>query len=170
MKYYSIDKSALASLTVAPHDISCVLVPAGTRMHDAETRKVSAVEADVYIIADYVRDDGTDVYVRRVRQALPAGRGIVQRWMSPSPKARAWCRENGMPRVTVRGQLYPIVGESEVAIPDYGMCGTTWFVVPISCLTQEMLDDCRDSWQSHRGLNEVIPQEFDGEYVPAYSC
>lgn len=170
MKYYGIDKSALSSLTVAPHDISCILVPAGTRIHDAETRKVSAVEAGTYIVADYVRDDRMDVYVRRVRQALPAGRGIAQRWTSPSPKARAWCRENGMPRVTVRGQLYPIVGADEVAVPDYAMSGTTWFVVPVSCITQEMLDDCRDSWQSHRGLNEAVPQEFDGEYVPAYSC
>lgn len=170
MKYYSIDKSALASLTVAPHDISCVLVPAGTRIHDSEAHKGYTVKEDAYIVADYVRDEGKDVYVRRVRQALPAGRGIVQRWISPSPKARTWCRKNGMPRVTVRGQLYPIVGADEVAVPDYAMSGTTWFVVPVSCITQEMLDDCRDSWQSHRGLNEAVPQEFDGEYVPVYSC
>lgn len=170
MKYFAIDTSALASLTVAPHDISCVLVPAGTRIHDSVAHKGYTVKEDAYIVADYVRDEGTDIYVRRVRQTLPAGRGIVQRWLSPSPTAREWCRKNDMPRVTVPGQLYPIVGESEVAIPDYAMSGTTWFVVPISCLTQEMLDDCRDSWQSHRGLNEATVQEFGGEYVPAYSC
>lgn len=170
MKYYGIDKSALSSLTVAPHDVACLLVPAGTRIHDCVAHRVYALKTDTYLVADYVRDEGKDVYVRRVRQALPAGRGIVQRWTSPSPTARAWCRENGMPRVTVRGQLYPIVGADEVAVPDYAMSGTTWFVVPVSCITQEMLDDCRDSWQSHRGLNEAVPQEFDGEYVPVYSC
>lgn len=170
MKYYNIDKSSLESLSIAPHNISCLLVPAGTRIHDGEAHKVYTVKEDAYIVADYVRDEGKDVYVRRVRQTLPAGRGIVQRWTSPSPTAREWCRKNGMPRVTIRGQLYPVVGADEVAVPDYTMCGTTWFVVPFSCLTQEMLNDCRDSWQSHKGINEVSPQEFGGEYVPVYSC
>ena len=170
MKRIIINTEALNSLTMAAHDIACILVPAGARVHEGMSRKAYTLKEDTYLLADYVREEEADVYVRRVRQALPAGRGIAQRWTSPSPTARAWCRENGMPRVTVPGQLYPIVGADEVAIPDYGMCGTTWFVVPISCLTREMIEDCRDSWQSHRGLNEAALQEVYGEYIPVYSC
>ena len=170
MKRIIINTESLESISVDPRNISCILVPAGARVHEGVSRKAYTLKEDTYLIADYVREEEVDVYVRRVRQALPAGRGIAQRWTSPSPTARAWCRENGMPRVTVPGQLYPIVGAGEVAIPDYTMSGTTWFIVPISCLTREMIEDCRDSWQSHRGLNEAALQEVDGEYIPVYSC
>lgn len=60
MKYYGIDKSALSSLTVAPHDISCLLVPAGTRIHDGAAHKVYTVMTDAYIVADYVHDVDVD--------------------------------------------------------------------------------------------------------------
>lgn len=53
-----------------------------------------------------------------------------QDYAKPNRKARSWAESNGMPRVTVPGGIPPLTKEGTVAVPDFGVSGTSWFIVP----------------------------------------
>ena len=53
-----------------------------------------------------------------------------QDYADPAPKARAWAKKAGARRVTVPGGIPPLTIEGTIAVPDFSMSGTSWFIVP----------------------------------------
>ena len=49
---------------------------------------------------------------------------------APDRRARQWARAHNMPLVTVPGGIPPITIEGTVAVPDFAMSGTSWYIIP----------------------------------------
>lgn len=65
---------------------------------------------------------------------IPAGTtgaDLTQKWVDPNPEIRKWAQNMRNSRhISVPGELIPVVNDGEVAVPDFNMSGTRWFVIP----------------------------------------
>ena len=53
-----------------------------------------------------------------------------QDYSAPDRLARQWARDHNMPLVTVPGGIPPLTIEGTVAVPDFNMSGTSWYIIP----------------------------------------
>ena len=127
MMRIEINTDWLSSLSVRPEDICAVEVRAG----DALVCRGSVVRFDRPAAAIVDRLNGN--HCTMIRQVLECTSGEWgQDWIDPDPACRAWARANNCPRVTVPGGIPPLTPEGIVAVPDFRMSGTNWYMVPES--------------------------------------
>lgn len=125
MTRIEINTDWLSSLSVRPEDICAVEVRAG----DALVCRGSVVRFDRPAAAIVDRLHGRRCTM--IRQVLECANGEWgQDWIDPDPACRAWSRAHNCPRVTVPGGIPPLTPEGVVAVPDFGMSGTRWYMVP----------------------------------------
>lgn len=175
MDFYAINKGGFRSPSVPREAVSCVLVPAGTKIR-CEThgpRPYWTYPDAVYIVGDYLREEGDILVAKKIRQIVDAAGwgvhttkwGFHQCWISPSPVARAFCEKHNVEWVHVTGGLYPIVDIDHVAVPDFKTSGARWYIMPLVDLTKEMLDACADSPVLERGFHKFTPYKIAKEHI-----
>lgn len=132
IRFYRIRTGELNSPTVNENDVLGVFIPAGTTVRSKNQGSVR-YGVDLIMIADRVKvsEDGA-IYSTKKREVLVStGTDLTQKWVNPNPEIRKWAQNMRNSRhISVPGELIPIVNDGEVAVPDFNMSGTRWFVVP----------------------------------------
>lgn len=137
---YEIDTRLLSSLTVRPEEIRALELPAGRVLY-CKGEALSYGYDAVLIVDRFAADDGR-LACTMVRQVLPCNDGEWgQDHILPHKAAREWARDSGAQRVTVPGGIAPLTLEGWVAVPDFAMSGTSWYIVREEALVQ--WDDVR---------------------------
>ena len=125
MRPVEIDTRWLSSMSVRPEEVCAVQVWPGDVLVCRDA--VASFERPAAVIVD--RLSGTRCTM--IRQVLEDTSGDWgQDWIDPDPACRAWARSHNCPRVTVPGGIPPLTREGTVAVPDFKMSGTSWFLVP----------------------------------------
>ena len=145
------------SLSVSVNDIDIIL-------NTSETTEVFYVHRKVYhhgllteayetydlapneaAIVDRVTENGRKGTMLRDRVVVPEG---LEHTLSNKrvykgksrKKIRAICRERGAEERYVQGGIAPLTYQGQVAIPDFNMSGTNWFIMPVKVL-MELVED-----------------------------
>lgn len=134
MKLYEIDTMLLQSMSVSPSDICAVELKPGEAIWCRDEKE--SWDVPVALIADRVCGTVVHPTCTMVRQVLPVGSrfGWCQKWREPNRNERTRCRILGCERVTVPGGIPPLVPIGYVAVPDFKMSGTSWYIIPESSL------------------------------------
>ena len=131
IRFFRIRTRELKSLTLKENDVLGVFVPAGTTVRSKHQGSVK-YGVDAIMIADRVKvDEDGAIYSTKKREVLVSTGPLTQKGVNPNPKIRKWAqnmRNSG--HISVPGELIPVVNDGEVAVPDFNMSGTRWFVVP----------------------------------------
>lgn len=94
---------------------------------------------DVVVMVDRLRQHDNDGSwsCTMIRQALPvsAPNAWAQRWTDPERRLRRAARRNGLRLVTVPGGIPPLTPPDMVAVPDYNISGTKWYLMPDRLVT-----------------------------------
>lgn len=135
-------ETRITSVTVRDDEISIIQLNAGERIFLQYSswngkfweKKLSPVEYEtpVTLVVDRLSTTKKgQLYVTGIRQEVE-GHNIWQCWANPDKYFRHLCESRGAKRVTVPGGMPPIVQENEIAIPDFNMSGTSWYLMPVS--------------------------------------
>lgn len=129
MQTYEIDTQGLRSMSVSPDEVCAVELSPGESLWCRGKR----LSWDVPVVCIVDRLGGTSGHptCTMVRQTLELSNADWgQNYTKPSPSARDRARRAGYPRVTVPGGIPPLTNEGTIAIPDFSMSGTNWYIVP----------------------------------------
>ena len=145
------------SLSVSVNDIDIILNTAETTAvfyilqkgynHGllTEAYETYVLEPNEAAIVDRVSEDGRKGTMLRDRVVVPEGlestlsNKRVYKGKSRK-KIRAICRERGAEKRYVQGGIPPLTYQGQVAVPDFNMSGTNWFIMPEKIL-MELVDD-----------------------------
>ena len=125
MATVAIDTRRLSSMSVRPDEVCAVQVWPG----DTLVCRGSVVRFDrpAAVMVDRLRGN----HCTMIRQVLYCSTDEWgQDWISPDPAAREWARKRNCQRVTVPGGIPPLTPEGMLAVPDFRMSGTSWYMVP----------------------------------------
>lgn len=136
-RHYEIDSRDFTSLSVGHHEVTAVELEPGERIFIRR----EPVEFQERVICMVDRFDPRNMTCTMLRQVLPCPDDQWgQESIYPNREAREWARKQGFPTVTVPGGIHPLVREGTVAVPDFNMNGTTWFLVPETELAASGID------------------------------
>lgn len=124
----SIDTRYLASLSVRPDEVCATVLRKGETLWCKG--ELHSYDSDVALIVDRLKqhDDGS-WNCTMIRQVLPTPSDEWgQEWVDPCPPLREAARKIGLERVTVPGGIPPLTLEGTVAVPDFSMSGTSWYI------------------------------------------
>ena len=134
---YKLNADELASCTVRPEDVSAVELELGEIIY-VRGRPVEFGSRTVCIVDRFSCYDMSCTMIRQALECPDDEWGQECIW--PSRNVRAWANAHGYPTVTVPGGIRPLVREGTVAVPDYNMSGTTWYLVPETALAASGLE------------------------------
>ena len=132
IRFFRIRTRELKSLTIKENDVLGVFIPAGTTVRSKHQGSVK-YGVDAMMIADRVKvDEDGAIYSTKKREVLVStGADLTQKWVDPNPEIRKWAQNMRNSRhISVPGELIPVVNDGEVAVPDFNMSGTRWYVIP----------------------------------------
>lgn len=124
-----IDTRYLASLSVRPDEVCATVLRKGELL-DCKG-EAHSYDGDVALIVDRLRqrDDGTWTCTM-IRQVLPiADDQWGQEWVDPCPPLREAAKKLEAKRVKVPGGIPPLTLDGTVAVPDFALSGTNWYIV-----------------------------------------
>lgn len=134
MEVYEIDTDLMSSISVARHEVCAVAMAPGEKLKVGQHRNTYTLQAEnhqVVMCDRYIDGAGS---CTGVRQVLPLTsdkpEGWSQLYVTPNRRAREWAKAHDCPRITVRGGIPPLTLEGQVAVPDFAMSGTHWYIVP----------------------------------------
>ena len=129
MKAFSIDTSKLSSMSVLPEEVCAVALEPGESLMCRGIRH--ECKAGVVAIVDRLTTGRECPRCTMIRQVLSVQDDAWgQDWIAPNRAAREWARKHNCQRVTVPGGIPPLTPEGIVAVPDFRMSGTSWYMVP----------------------------------------
>lgn len=130
MKYYEINADMLSSISVAPDEVGAVEMAPGEELEVLKGRRPYIFCAQRHCVL--MVDRYTGATCTNIRQVLPVeeAQGFGQKYTRPNGAARTWAKNRKFPQVRVRGGIPPLTLTGEIAIPDFAMNGTNWFIVP----------------------------------------
>lgn len=123
-----VDAHLLRSLSVTPDEVSAVEIKPGEMLLVCG----EPVVFDRYAVAMVDRLDTISHTCTMIRQVLNDVSPLhewSQNYIEPNCKVRAWAKEHNCPRVTVPGGIPPLTRGGQVAVPDFNMSGTSWYIV-----------------------------------------
>ena len=106
-------------------------------------------------IADrWMTDDGSVHSYGQIRDFVKGPCALNRRLTIRDKKLRHLCENRGATRKYVPGGIYPIIPMGYIAVADFNMSGTNWFLLPINVARTLTLD----KYEGHYGQNlaEVI--------------
>ena len=140
MKYYEINADMLSSISVAPDEVGAVEMAPGEELEVLKGRRpyIFCAQRQCVLICDRFTG-GTCTGIRQTL-LLPSGDpdGWGQCYIPPNRKARQWAKAHNYSRITVRGGIPPLTIDGTVAIPDFAMSGTSWYIVNGLELSKQM--------------------------------
>lgn len=131
MNCYRINTDSLRSMSVEPEEVCAISVLPGEVLRCKQER-LSWDKPVVCIVDRFNWARRSCTMVRQVLEAPYEDWG--QDYIEPNRKARDLARRAGCERVTVPGGIPPLTLEGTVAVPDFNMSGTSWFVANESIL------------------------------------
>lgn len=136
-QHYRISTKDFVSLSVHFDEVTAVELEPGERIF-VRRKPVEFTERVVCMVD---RFNPRDMTCTMLRQALPCpDEQWGQECIYPNREARAWAKKKGFPTVTVPGGIHPLVREGTVAVPDFNVQGTIWFLVPETALCASNID------------------------------
>lgn len=133
MRCYQINTDLFRSASVDPSEVFAVEMDPGDTLY-CKGRAYTWGEPTV-CIADRVNGSTRGASCTMIRQVLPCPyRDWSQDYIDPNRKARDRARRSGCQRVTVPGGVPPLTLEGQIAVPDFSMSGTSWFIANESIL------------------------------------
>lgn len=135
--HYEINTEELSSCTVDREEITAVEIEPGEQIF-VRRKPVSFDQRVVCVVDRFDWRDRTCTMIRQVLECPDESWG--QECIHPNRSVRSWARRNGFPTVTVPGGIRPLVREGTIAVPDFNMSGTTWFLVPETALAASGID------------------------------
>ena len=128
-KGVKIDTTLLRSMSVAPDEVEALELAPGENIRCKG--KTYYWDVPVVLIVDRLkrgRDCWDTTMIRQVLECPYSDWG--QDYSAPDRLARQWAKAHNMPLVTVPGGVPPLTIEGTVAIPDFAMSGTSWYIIP----------------------------------------
>ena len=124
-----IDTSALRSMSVTPEEVETLELQSG---EDIRCKcKTYYWDVPVVLMVDRLTRGENAWHTTMIRQALECPHGDWgQDYTKPNRRLRQWAKSREMPLVTVPGGIPPLTIEGTVAVPDFSMSGTSWYIVP----------------------------------------
>lgn len=135
MKTFFVDASALISASIAQEEITALELLPGEPL--CCRGKVFTWSCPVVLLVDRFCD-GSCTAIRQVLSAEPGA--WDQAYIEPNAEARLWAKQEAFPRIRVPGGIYPLTPEGCIAVPDFNLCGNTWYIVPESALCAHVSD------------------------------
>ena len=129
MRAFPIDTTRLSSLSVQPDEV-CAVELDPCEYLDCRGKKHYSLCSMVAMVdrLEIKGDTGSCTMIRQMMSNEDDAWG--QDWISPDQAAREWARKHNCQRVTVPGGIPPLTPEGIVAVPDFRMSGTSWYMVP----------------------------------------
>lgn len=124
-----IDTMRLRSMSVNPDEVEALEVFPG----DAIVCKGKTYYWDkpMVLMVDRLNRGENAWHTTMIRQVLECPYGDWgQDYSAPDRLARQWAKAHNMPLVTVPGGIPPLTIEGTVAVPDFAMSGTSWYIIP----------------------------------------
>lgn len=124
-----IDTSKLRSMSVMPEEVEVLELRAG------EGIRCNGItyhwRTPMVLMVDRLTQGKNGWRTTMIRQALECPHGDWgQDYTKPNRRLRRWAESRKMPLVTVPGGIQPLTTEGTVAVPDFSMSGTSWYIVP----------------------------------------
>lgn len=140
MKDYEIDTDKLASMSVAPFEVCAVAMEPGDSLEIIQGRRSRVIRATHHMVLMCDRYTGGTCTGIRQTLLLPSGDpdGWGQCYIPPNRKARQWAKAHNSSRITIRGGIPPLTIDGTVAVPDFAMSGTSWYIVNGLELSEQM--------------------------------
>ena len=124
-----IDTSLLRSMSVEPDEVEALEIYLGDKI--LCKGKAYSWDKPMVLMVDRLNRGENAWHATMIRQALECPYGDWgQDYSAPDRRARQWARAHNMPLVTVPGGIPPLTIEGTVAVPDFSMSGTSWYIVP----------------------------------------
>ena len=148
----------LASLSVSVEEVFLVDMDDNDLLYT--TNKAGEIERSCsgkgLAIADrcVICDDGSVHSYGQIRDFVEGPCSLNRRLTIRDKKLRRLCESRGATRKYVPGGIYPIIPMGYIAVADFNMSGTNWFLLPINVARTLTLD----KYEGHYGQNlaEVI--------------
>lgn len=129
MKKFEINVEKLQSMSVYPGEVCAVEVQPGETIW-CKGRRFNW-DKPVVCMVDRLGGTAGRTTCTMVRQVLECSLGDWgQDYTEPDCKARKIARKLGCRTVKVPGGIPPLTIEGTIAIPDFSMSGTNWYIVP----------------------------------------
>lgn len=140
MKGYEIDTDKLASMSVAPFEVCAVAMANGDSLEIIQGKRARMIHAASPMVLICDRFTGSTCTGIRQTLLLPSGDpdGWGQCYIPPNRKARQWAKAHNYSRITIRGGIPPLTIDGTVAVPDFVMSGTSWYIVNGLELSKQM--------------------------------
>ena len=148
IQYYSVNNKEfkfynLASLSVKPEDLAVVFSTTGEDRLCVRGNTEYLDKNEVVVVDRFTLDDTATMV--RDRLVVPDGLlNTVNNRRVYTGKSRACirkiCSERGAEHRTVPGGIQPLTYAGQVAVPDFNMSGTSWYIMPAKIL-KELVDD-----------------------------
>lgn len=124
-----IDTSALRSMSVTPEEVETLELQSGENIRCKG--KTYYWDVPVVLMVDRLTRGENAWHTTMIRQVLECPHGDWgQDYTKPNRRLRQWAKSREMPLVTVPGGIPPLTIEGTVAVPDFSMSGTSWYIVP----------------------------------------
>ena len=124
-----IDTTLLRSMSVDQDEVEALELAPGESIRCKS--KTCYWDVPVVLMVDRLNRGENAWYTTMIRQALECPYGDWgQDYTKPDKRVRQWARAHNMPLVTVPGGIPPLTIEGTVAVPDFNMSGTSWYIIP----------------------------------------
>ena len=124
-----INTSKLRSMSVMPEEVEALELQPGENI--CCKGKTYYSDTPVVLMVDRLTRGDNAWHTTMIRQCLECPYGDWgQDYTKPNPRLRRWAKAKDMPLVTVPGGIPPLTIEGTVAVPDFAMSGTSWYIVP----------------------------------------
>ncbi len=124
-----IDTTLLRSMSVSQDEVEALELDPGDAIRCKG--KTYYWDKPMVLMVDRLNRGENAWHTTMIRQALECPYGDWgQDYSAPDRRARQWARAHNMPLVTVPGGIPPITIEGTVAVPDFAMSGTSWYIIP----------------------------------------
>ena len=124
-----IDTTLLRSMSVDQDEVEALELAPGESIRCKS--KTCYWDVPVVLMVDRLNRGENAWYTTMIRQALecPYGHG-AQDTPRPANRVRQWPRAHSLRGVTGPGGFPPLTIGGTVAVPDFNMSGTSWYIIP----------------------------------------
>ena len=129
MKEYICNTNGLRSVSVNDDDIS-IIVMDPDEILICKGKKYQFRDKTVLIV-DRLKGYGKKFSCTMIRQQMvDHNNSWGQDYIDPNKYIRDFAKKKCYPMVTVPGGIPPLVQDGNIAVPDFSMSGTSWYIVP----------------------------------------
>lgn len=140
MKILKDFEFSMTGAFVSPEDVSCIQVTPGETIIENQGGWYAKdttynYQQPMTLVVDRLKIKDGVIRVSQIRQEIE-GHDVWQIEIEPNEHLRNICKSRGAKIISCPGEYTPITKFGQVAVPDFKMSGTHFYLMPVQCFNE----------------------------------